>query len=91
MMTRSKYAVMALLRAIDILICAVWLAPLYMVGLASRPTGREMISTYVGEAAHNGHRWAYRAAAAIDWFFVLIGDKPDHCYRAFIEYHELDD
>lgn len=51
MSARLGTAVMALLKAIDILACTIWLAPLYVVGLADKPTGRRMISSYIGEAA----------------------------------------
>jgi hypothetical protein len=81
----------ALLKALDILACTVWLAPLYVVGLADRPSGRQMISSYVGRAAHNGHRWGLRAAGTIDFLARLLGDGPDHCRRAYLSYRGLDD
>lgn len=52
---------LALLKAIDILACAVWLGVLYPFGLAARPTGRQMISSYVGEAAAGGNAAGRRA------------------------------
>lgn len=91
MIQRIAHCTLALARAFDILACALWLSPLYLVGLADRPTGREMISSYVGEAAANGHRWAIRASAAIDWAAEFFGDGPNHCQRSFLQYQFLDD
>ena len=91
MIDRLGHVLLAFGRAIDILLCVVWLGPLYLVGLASRPSGRQMISSYVGEAAYNGHRWGRRAAAVIDWTFEKLGDGPNHCHRAFVNYQFFDD
>lgn len=66
---------------LDIVACFLWLAPLYLVGLASRPTGRQMISAYIGRAALNGHRWARIAAAPIDRLFRLLDGRGEHCLR----------
>lgn len=90
-LARWRHSARALLRAIDILACAIWLGALYPFGLASRPSGREMISSYVGEAAFNGHRWGRIAAAAIDRLFEWLGEGPGHCQRVFIKYRYLDD
>ncbi|MCB4861982.1 hypothetical protein K7W03_20530 [Sphingobium sp. PNB] len=79
------------MKALDILACALWLAPLYVVGLADCPTGRQMISSYVGQAANNGHRWAIIAASVIDHLARLLGDDPRHCERSFLKYRHLDD
>lgn len=83
MVRRFGEALLALLRALDILLCALWLCPLYIVGLADRPTGRLMISTYVGKALANGHRWAVWAAWAIDHLAMMVGDQPNHCARSW--------
>jgi hypothetical protein len=83
-------SIWALLKALDILACTLWLAPLYVVGLADRPSGRQMISSYVGEAAANGMLWGRIAATLIDMGAVALGDDPDHCHRAFIRYRNLD-
>ena len=91
MTDRAKEAAWALLRAFDILACTLWLAPLYVFRLADRPSGRMMISSYVGQAAFNGMRWGRRAAAVIDWLACRLGDEPYHCHRAFIRYRDLDD
>lgn len=91
MIRRMGECILPLLRAFDILCCTIWLASLYPFGLASRPSGREMISSYIGEAQHNGHRWAARAAAVIDWIAMKLGDRSDHCLRAFRRYQFLDD
>lgn len=91
MINRLKVATIALLKAIDILACTMWLAPLYVVNLADRPSGRQMISSYVGKAMVNGHRWAMVVGTAIDWVFeTFFGDKPDHCVRAYLHYRSLD-
>lgn len=71
---RIGHVVHGLLIVIDIAVCFVWLAPLYLVGLAGRPTGRQMISSYVGRALINGHRWARVAARVID---AVMGKS--HC------------
>ncbi len=91
MIARLKVSTWAMLKAIDILACTLWLAPLYVVGLADRPSGRRMISSYVGMAAANGHRWARIAAAVIDWGAMRLGDDPSHCERAFLHYRGLDE
>lgn len=91
MIKRLGQSILAVLIAVDILACAVWLALLYPLRLADRPTGREMISSYVGEAAHNGRAWAKYAAAVIDTVACWLGDSPNHCYRAFKFYQYLDD
>ena len=75
---------------LDIVICFFWLAPLYLVGLADKPTGRQLISGYVGKAAYNKHKWGIRAAKVIDWMAEKLGDGPDHCYRAYIFYKPID-
>lgn len=90
MTSRLRDSAWALLIALDILACTLWLAPLYVVGLADRPSGRQMISSYVGKAAANGHRWARIAAFLIDRGALLLGDAPDHCDRAFHKYRNLD-
>jgi len=91
MIRRLGHCVFPLLRALDILACTIWLSLLYPFGLAGRPTGREFVSSYVGEAQFNGHRWAKSAAAVIDWCALRLGDKPGHCLRAFRKYQFLDD
>lgn len=85
---RSIFAVMV---SLDILLCTVWQGVLYPFGLASKPSGRRLVSSFVGEAAFNGHRWAIRLAAVIDRLFLALGDKPEHCLRAYINYGSLDD
>jgi hypothetical protein len=91
MTKRFLEVVVALLIAGDIFICTLWLGTLYIFGLADRPTGRQLISSYVGKALTNGHRWAVRAAAVIDKGAMLLGDRPDHCARAYRHYKGLDD
>lgn len=84
MISRLGHVLRAMLVLGDIALCLAWLAPLYLIGgerWASRPTGRQMISAYVGRAALNGMSWARRAAAVIDWIFERLGDRPDHCLR----------
>lgn len=90
MIYRIAYVLRASFRLLDIIACFLWLAPLYIVGLADRPTGRQTISGYVGKAAFNGHRWGKRAAAVIDWLAIQVGDGPDHCHRAYLFYLPVD-
>lgn len=78
----------AIMIALDVVLCTFWLAPLYVFGLAGRPTGRQLISSYVGEAQHNGMKWARIPAAVIDFGAELLGDGPDHCYRTFVKYQD---
>jgi len=87
---RLKVSVWALLKALDILACTLWLAPLYVLGLADRPSGRQMISSYVGKAAFNGHYWAIALEHIIDFGAEALGDKPGHCLRAYLHYRGLD-
>lgn len=91
MMARLGHCGLALLRSLDLLACTIWLCLLYPFGWADKPTGREMISSYVGRAAFNGHRWARRPAVAIDWLFMRLGEGPDHCLRAYLFYSRLDE
>ena len=81
----------ALGRSLTILACTLVYGPLFVIGLASRPTGRRMLSSYVGEAEANGHRWASLIAAAIDHVAEMFGGRPDHCRRAYLHYRGLDD
>lgn len=90
-LTRLCQSAFAVLVSIDILLCTTWQGVLYPLGLASKPSGRRMVSSFVGEAAHNGHRWGIVLAAMIDRVFLLLGDKPEHCHRAFINYGSQDD
>lgn len=88
---RLRQSAFAVLVTFTILLCTVWQGALYPFGLASKPSGRRMTSSFVGEAAFNGHRWGRITAAIIDRMFLLLGDKPEHCHRAFINYGSLDD
>lgn len=83
-------ALHAVCRSLDILICTLWLAPLYVLGLSDRCTGRQMISSYIGRAASNGHRWALLPERVIDTIFAALGDGPNHCRRAFKHYEDKD-
>ncbi len=82
-MIRLRHSAAALLRALDILACAIWLGTLYPFGLADRPYGRETISAYVGLAQYNAMPWGIRAAAVIDWLAQRVGEGPGHCRRAY--------
>lgn len=74
MIRRFGHVLRALLIVLDIIACFLWLAPLYLMGLASRPTGRQLISAYTGRAAINGNAWALRLEKIID---ALLG--KGHC------------
>jgi len=89
MTRRLGHVLRAGLILIDIALCLAWPAPLYLIGgerWASRPTGRQMISAYIGRASINGMRWARRAEAIIDWLFERLGDRPAHCARMATKY-----
>lgn len=73
----------AFLILIDEIACFIWLAPLYIVGLADKCTGRQLISSYVGRAAINCMPWALRAEKVINF---LIFWQSDHCRRAARHY-----
>ena len=90
-LARLWHSAFACLVSIDILLCTTWQGVLYPFGLASKPSGRRMVSSFVGEAAHNGHRWGIILAAILDRVFLWLGDQPRHCWRAFINYQNLDD
>jgi hypothetical protein len=87
---RLGHVILATLRVIDIVACLVWLSPLYLLTLADRPTGRQLISGYVGKAANHGHPWAKRMAKYIDWMACKLGDGPQHCHRAYLFYKPID-
>lgn len=88
---RCGQCVLPMLMSADIFLCSVWLSLLYPWKLARRPTGREMVSTYVGEALHNGMPWAARAAAVIDYVALRLGGGPQHCLRNYLRYAQHDD
>lgn len=88
---RLVHTLLAFVKAMDILLCTVWQGALYPFGLAAKPSGRRFISTLVGEADFNGHRWAMPLARGIDRLFALLGDGPDHCHRAYLKYGNQDD
>lgn len=88
---RCLRSIFALLVSLDIVFCTLWQGVLYPFGLASEPSGRRLVSTFIGEAAFNGHRWGIVLAAIVDRVFLLLGDRPEHCHRAFINYGTQDD
>jgi hypothetical protein len=49
-----------------------------------------MVSSYVGKAKVNKHRWAYVVAWPIDRVAVIMGDRSDHCVRAYKHYLGMD-
>lgn len=87
---RLGQSALALLRAVDILLATVWLSLLYPFGLADKPSGRQMISSYIGWAEANSHRWAIIAGWLIDRAAMVLGDRPGHCLRAYRHYKGLD-
>ncbi len=88
---RLRHSAFAVLVTLTIALCTIWQGVLYPFGLASKPSGRRMTSSFVGEASCNGHRWGRIAAAIIDRMFLMLGDKPEHCHRAYINYGTQDD
>lgn len=91
MLTRVGHCVLPCLMALDIFLTALWLSLLYPFGLARRPTGREMLSTYIGEALYNGMPWAVRMARVVDWAAMKLGDGPDHCLKSYDMYNLMDE
>lgn len=87
---RFGQCILPMLIAIDLMACTIWLSVLYPLGLANRPTGRELISGYVGEASANGMRWGICAAAVIDWCACKLGDEPGHCARTYALWRKLE-
>lgn len=84
-------SLLAILISIDILLCTVWQATLYPFGLASKPSGRRMISSFVGEASANQHRWGRILELIIDLIFCSLEEQPAHCRRAYEKYKHIDD
>lgn len=74
----------------DIVACYLWLSPLHLLGLADCPTGRQLISAYVGKGAYNGRPWAIRFARIIDWLAYKVGEGEQHCKRAYEFYLPVD-
>lgn len=79
MIERLKSSLWAVLVMLDVVLCTIWLVPLHILGLADKPTGRQLISGYVGKASFNGHRWGRVVERMID---SILG--AGHCHRAFI-------
>jgi hypothetical protein len=77
---RFAQGLLALLVAVDAVVCAVWLALLYTASerWADKPTGRQTISGYIGGAALHGHAWARLPERLID---ALFGEG--HCLRSY--------
>jgi len=61
-----------------------------VAGFADKPSGRQMISTYVGGALVANRKWAYYAAAIIDYFAYLITGKRDHCLLSYERFGQYD-
>lgn len=87
-MSRVRESLWALLIALDILACTLWLGILYPLRLADKPTGRELISSYVGAAVLGGMTWAKWAAWVIDHLAMLLGDGPYHCVRTYLRHKD---
>lgn len=90
-MDRLKIGLAALATAADIFFCTLLVLPFYWFGLAPPPTGRQLISSLVGQCAAAGQWWAIQAARVIDRAAITLGDDPGHCERAFRKYEFLDD
>lgn len=84
-------SILAVLIAANILFCAIWQGILYPFGLASKPSGRRMISSFVGEAQFNKRWWGNMLGPVIDKLFELIGTGPNHCINSYLRYGHLDD
>ena len=68
---------------LDVIACTLWLSPLYLLGLADKPTGRELISSYVGRCAISGAAWALIAEQIID---ALFWWDEAHCRATYLKY-----
>ncbi|ODU71347.1 MAG: hypothetical protein ABT11_04050 [Novosphingobium sp. SCN 66-18] len=90
-MARLKIGLAALATAADIFFCTLLVLPFYWLGLAPPPSGRQLISSLVGQCAAAGQWWAILAARVIDRVATALGDAPNHCERAFRKYQFLDD
>lgn len=90
MIRRIGHCILPLLTALDLLLCTIWLSLLYPFGLADRPTGRQLVSGYVGKAAFHGQPWGIRMARWIDWAAARLGDGPNHCLRAYAFWKRLE-
>jgi len=90
MKKRLLIFLMALGRTITILLCTLWFGPLYVVGLASKPTGRQMTSSYLGEALYNGQKWAIPIAGLVDSLFEELEGKSNHCLNTYLKYKGLE-
>ena len=88
---RILESLLAILIAMNILVCTIWQSVLYPFGLASRPSGRRMISSFVGEAQFNKRRWGMVLGPVIDRLFLAIGTGPNHCVNSYLRYGHLDD
>lgn len=78
---RLGHVALASVLLLDSIVCFAWLAPLYLLGLASRPNGHQLISAYTGRAAINGRAWALRLGSYID---ELLG--AGHCRACAQQY-----
>ena len=70
-----------LLVAVDQLVYILIAVPIYVVAGGATPSADETISSRVGRAAIEGHRWGLVLEAIIDRLFILLGARPDHCRR----------
>lgn len=91
MRERLQESLLAILISIDILFCTIWQASLYPFNLASKPSGRRLISSFVGEAAYNRQKWGLLLEPIINFVFDRLEKEPEHCYRAFRKYEHIDD
>lgn len=90
-MSRFKIGLIALLTASDIFFGTAIVLCFYWLGLAAPPSGRQLISSLVGQCAAAGQWWAIQVARVIDRAAIALGDDPGHCDRAFRKYEFLDD
>lgn len=80
---RLAHIMLAWLILLDVIACTAWLSPLYLIGLADRPTGRDLISAYVGRCAISGAPWALIAEDVIN---ALFWWDDDHCRATYLKY-----
>ena len=83
MIKRTANVIVAFFILLDEIACFLWLAPLYIFGLADNCTGRQLISAYVGRAAINGNRWALYAEQVVNFIIFWQNDHCRKCARAY--------
>lgn len=72
----------AFLVLLDAIVCYFCIAPLYLFNVASKPTGTQLISSYIGEAYLNNMRWSIIPNLLINTLFL----NKNHCVESYKKY-----